>query len=507
MTRKKGPARKHPQLPFKTARLQMDESIELTIASLAAYATTRPHWAIAWSGGKDSTALLTLVVYLILAGLIPAPLSLTVLYADTRMELTPLWLSAQSIRDELEDKREALAALGCELRVETVMAPLDRRFLVYMLGRGVPPPNNGTLRWCTEKIKIEPMRRALEALGVSLGLGEYVAQTTKKGKVTGKRVYRTFVPKDLPEGAPNPNKILVLTGVRQGESAVRDGRIAMSCSRGDAECGQGWYQETLPQSVCDTLAPIVHWRVCHVWEWLRTWAPRPEYGDWTTTLLADAYGGKEAEESGARTGCVGCPLATEDRALERILQNPNWCYLAPLRGLRDLYRELRTPPLRLRKPGGEKRKDGSLVPNQNRMGPITLDGRRRSLQRVLAIQAEVNAAADALGRPRVDILNAEEALRITELIEAGTMPQKWDGTEPTADEPFEEIAADGSVQQLLHGVFEDESDVDEDLDSPSVTPSEGASEAPPKPLHHPLSKPLSDPLTKPPTRGPGDPLA
>jgi len=72
---------------------------------------------------------------------------------------------------------------------------------------------------------------------------------------------------------------------------------------------------------------------------------------------------------------------------------------------------------------------------------------------------------------------------------------------------FEEIAADGSVQQLLHGVFEDESDVDEDLDSPSVTPSEGASEAPPKPLHHPLSKPLSDPLTKPPTRGPGDPLA
>ena len=477
---KKGALLRAQATLWDSARLQMDESIELTITSLAAYAKDRPHWAIAWSGGKDSTALVTLVVWLILAGKVAAPHTLTILYADTRMELTPLWLAAKALRDELDEQREALAELGCELRVETVMAPLDRRFLVYMLGRGVPPPNNGTLRWCTEKIKIEPMRRALEALGVSLGLGEYVAQTTKKGKVTGKRVYRTFVPKDLPVGAPNPNKILVLTGVRQGESAVRDGRIAMSCSRGDAECGQGWYQETLPQSVCDTLAPLVHWRVCHVWEWLRTWAPRPEYGDWTTALLADAYGGKEAEESGARTGCVGCPLATEDRALERILQNPNWCYLAPLRGLRDLYRELRTPPLRLRKPGGEKRKDGSLVPNQNRMGPITLDGRRRALQRVLAIQAEVNAAARAFDPPRpcIDILNEEEVLRIVELIEAGTMPQKWDGSEPTADTPFEEIAADGSVQQLLFGAL----DADEDLaevpdEDPQGQPKESPSVA------------------------------
>lgn len=92
--------------------------------------------------------------------------------------------------------------------------------------------------------------------------------------------------------------------------------------------------------------------------------------------------------------------------------------------------------------------------------------------------AEVNAAADALGRPRVDILNAEEALRITELIEAGTMPQKWDGTEPTADEPFEEIAADGSVQQLLFGAL----DADEDLaevpdEDPQGQPKESPSVA------------------------------
>jgi DNA sulfur modification protein DndC len=36
--------------------------------------------------------------------------------------------------------------------VNVVMAPLDDRFLVYILGRGVPPPSN-TFRWCKPSIK------------------------------------------------------------------------------------------------------------------------------------------------------------------------------------------------------------------------------------------------------------------------------------------------------------------------------------------------------------------
>lgn len=431
-------AAKQPTL-FEGARLQMTEAIELTIASLSAYGATHAHWSVAWSGGKDSTALLTLVVWLILTGRVPAPRSLTVLYADTRMELTPLWLSANAIREELEDKRAALAALGCELRVDVVVAPMDKRFLVYMLGTGVPPPNNGTLRWCTEQIKIKPMEAALAHVAVAHGLGRFV-EVMRRRKV--RRVYEGH-------GA---EKLLVLTGVRQGESAIRDGRIAMSCSKGSAECGQGWYQESLPRGLCDTLAPLLPWRVCHVWEWLRSWATREEFGDWTTSLLADAYGGDEAEEAGARTGCIGCPLASEDRALDRLLRMPSWAYLAPLKGLRELYLELRTPPLRLRKRAGEKKASGELVANQHRMGPITIEGRRMALARVLAIQSAVNEAADALRRPRIDILDEEEVARITELLDAGTWPQKWDGDEPTGDEPFEETFADGTAQPLLLGL-------------------------------------------------------
>lgn len=193
-------------------------------------------------------------------GKIPRPRSITVLYADTRQELLPLWIVAENLRDELAER-----GIPCQ----TVTAPLDRRMWVYILGRGVPPPNNNTLRYCTRQIKIEPMKAEIERVARAAG-----------------------------------KKVLVLTGVRLGESAARDQRITLSCSTNGAECGQGWFQESLPGDLCDTLAPLLHWRVCHVWEWLKHWAPRHEYGDWSTRLLADAYGGDEAEEVNARTGCV-----------------------------------------------------------------------------------------------------------------------------------------------------------------------------------------------------------
>lgn len=383
----------------------MTQSIQLTIDSLNEYGPRHKHWAVAWSGGKDSTALLTLLVYLLVSGKVARPQTLQVFYADTRLELQPLWLVAADVRAELRERG---------IDVTTVMAPLDKRFLVYVLGRGVPPPNNNTMRWCTRQIKIDPMQAALEACVGRLG-----------------------------------EKVLMLTGVRQGESAIRDGRIAMSCSRDGAECGQGWYQETLPESLCNTLAPLLHWRVCHVWEWLKSWAPQAEFGDWSTRLLAEAYGGDEAEEINARTGCVGCPLTESDKALDAVCALPEWAHLQPLKRLRPIWRTLREPKHRLRKAGAETLKDGSLAKNPQRMGPIILETRRWALHEVLKIQTEVNAGALGSHRPGVDLLNAEEVERITALIDAGTWPDGWDGDEPHADELLDKVFQDGSVQPLL----------------------------------------------------------
>ncbi len=391
-------------------RLQMTESIELTIQSLQAYGASHEHWGIAWSGGKDSSATLTLIIWLLDTGKIARPKSITVFYADTRQELIPLAVAARHIMDELEERG---------IHVEVVTAPMDKRFMVYILGRGVPPPNNNTLRWCTRQIKIDPMEQALRDR-----LDQFDGQ------------------------------ILMITGVRQGESAIRDRRIEMSCGKDGAECGQGWYQQVLPNAKglrgrLATLAPLLHWRVCHVWEWLKHWAPAAEFGDWSTAMIADAYGGDEAEEINARTGCIGCALAQEDKALDSVLLLPAWAYLAPLKGVRPLWRELREPQHRLRKAGAELLRDGSIAKNLQRMGPLTLDARLMGLDRVLGIQAEINTAARRLGRPEIDLINAEEEARIRELIAAGTWPQGWEGDEPIATTVMDVVYQNGAVQPRL----------------------------------------------------------
>lgn len=403
---------KSPTL-FEGVRMTAQESVDLTVKSLLAYGSSHDYWCVAYSGGKDSTTLLTLTVHLIESGKVPRPKKLFVLYGDTRMELPPLSIAAYQIMDQLR-KRDWI-----DPRV--VMSPLDERFFVYMLGRGVPPPNNNTFRWCTAQIKVEPMEAELRRVAVEC-----------------------------------PGKPLMLIGVRLGESAARDARIAIACSRNGAECGQGWYQQDLPDAVCDKLSPLLHWRSCLVWDWLMAGPramgmPEKSHG-FHTPIIAEAYGeygDNHADEIDARTGCLGCPLANRDLALDGVLKNPAWSYLSPLKGLRPIYRALREPRNRLRQPPGETRKDGSLTSNQNRMGPLTMEARKWALRSILSIQDNVNAAAGLMHRPIIDIINGEEVRRIEELIAANTWPNKWTGDEPVADLPYEACASDGTRQPLL----------------------------------------------------------
>ena len=388
---------------FDGQRMTLEDSIELTVQSLAAYGRDYRHWAIAFSGGKDSTATVTLVTHLIESGRVAAPESLTVLYADTRQELPPLHIGAMTMLDSLEKR-------GIKTRV--VLPKIEDRYFVYMFGRGVPPPNNNTLRWCTPQIKVEPMVNALKALRDEHG-----------------------------------EKFLMLTGVRVGESAARDQRIALSCGRNGAECGQGWFQETTPENVADTLAPLLHWRVCHVWDWLMFHASALGFN---TSLVAEVYGGEEAEEMNARTGCIACPLAQNDVALDYILRMPQWAYLQPLKQLRPLYRDLRKFGNRLQK-DGERLKDGRLSSAPNRKGPLTMEARRYGLGVVLDVQARINALALESDRPLIDLINADEHRRILELIEANTWPDRWDGTEPRGDMLIAQTLGEGIVQPVLLG--------------------------------------------------------
>ena len=388
---------------WEAERLTLQRSLDLTKESLQVYGSLYSHWAIAYSGGKDSTAVVSLVTHLIASGEVPAPKSLTVLYADTRMELPPLHAAAMQLLGTLRQRG---------ITTQVVLPTLDDRFFVYIFGRGVPPPKN-RFRWCTPQLKVEPMEVALQALRRQYG-----------------------------------EKFLMLTGVRLGESAVRDQRIALSCSKDGAECGQGWYQQATPESVADVLAPCLHWRVCHIWDWLTFHAPAQGF---PTQVIAEVYGGDEKEEINTRTGCVGCNLASTDTALLTVLKLPTWAYLAPLLRLRPLYADLKKAQYRLRKDGTDKRRDGSLAANPMRMGPLTMEARRFGLGEVLAIQAQVNRVAQREGRPCIDLINEEEHQRILDLIAQNTWPNRWSGNEVRGDVLLDQVIADGIVQPLLRG--------------------------------------------------------
>ncbi len=377
----------------------------MTADSLSAYGERRRHWCVAYSGGKDSTATLAATVYLIEAGRVPRPATLTVVYADTRQELPPLHSAALAMLAEVRRRG---------YRAEVAVPSLDDRFFVYIFGRGVPPPTN-TFRWCTDKLKIQPMNRKVAELAARVG-----------------------------------ERPLLLLGLRLGESAARDQRIALSCGKNGGECGQGWFQERPPADAADTLSPLLHWRTCHVWDWLKLGLPdadhcphaegSPEWVAWIKgrakrlpchgfdcSEVAEVYNAGEdgdANEVNARTGCTGCPLASQDFSLQRILRKPQWAYLGPLRRLKSLYAELREHHHRLRKDNNERRADGSPVANPGRIGPLKMEARRYGLETELAVQAQVNAAADALARPRVDLINAEEVSRIEELSAANTWPDR-----------------------------------------------------------------------------------
>lgn len=371
---------------FDDLRMDLDTALRLTEESINAYAEVSPNWVMTFSGGKDSTATLTALHWLMEQGRIPKPKTFTALYADTRMELPPLHHAALG-------QLAHLAEQGVQTRI--VQPPLDKRFWVYMLGRGVPPPG-AHFRWCTGIMKLQPMQEAINALSAELG------------------------------------SFLTMTGVRIGESAARDARIALSCSKDGSECGQGYFQQEI-QGQGAMLAPIVHWRVCNVFDWLTNEAVGYSHG-YPTQAVAAIYGGDEAMEINARTGCIGCPVASTDKGLNVVVQMPEWAHLSPLLELRPMWDEMRADHVRLRK-RGERKKDGTLTGNGDRKGPMLLEARLMFLERVLEIQARVNAAKPA-GLPTFEMINAEEEARIRHLIDVGTWPDRWDGTEARADQFF-----------------------------------------------------------------------
>jgi DNA sulfur modification protein DndC len=186
---------------FKSKKI---EKIIDEIIDQYAYADTseRP-WIIGFSGGKDSTVLLTLVWIALerIREKNPYPYQLRrpvhVVCNDTMVE-NPI--IASYVEDVLTKIDTEAREQNLPIFVKKTTPKLEESFWINVIGKGYPVPNN-TFRWCTDRLKIKPTSdflsekidekgEAIVLLGTRYEESATRERSMKKHEIEGKRLSR-----------------------------------------------------------------------------------------------------------------------------------------------------------------------------------------------------------------------------------------------------------------------------------------------------------------------------
>lgn len=322
-------------------------------------------WVIGFSGGKDSTAVLQLV-YTAVCSLRPELRAkpIFVVSSDTLVE-TPVVIDL--LERTLSELNGAAGAEGIPLQAHQVTPQENQTFWVNLLGRGYPAPTK-SFRWCTERMKINPINAFI------------LDKVAEYGEA------------------------IVILGARRAESATRAQVIAKHRIDG-SRLGK---HTSLPNAYVYT--PIEDWTADEVWEYLMS-APRPWGGD--NRALLELYKGSNAGEcpividtstpscGNSRFGCWTCTVVTTDKAMESLVeQGESW--MRPLLEFRNLLAET-TKPERKNEFRNYRRRTGKVsfargdIQNDedgNRVrkhvpGPYWMRYRREWLEHLLTLQRDL----------------------------------------------------------------------------------------------------------------------
>ena len=301
-------------------------------------ADNRP-WIVAYSGGKDSTAVLQLTFNVLLNLGSQAVKPVFVLSSDTRLEVPDV---SDYVALSLKKIEKAAEYLHLPLFVRIVHPSAKESFWGKLIGKGYPPPSIW-FRWCTSNMKIKPSRREITDI------------TKRYGSV------------------------IILLGTRVSESSQR-GRTMRA--RESNSRGLNPHHE-IPNALVAT--PIADWSTTHVWEFLEN-HDCPWGGDhsYMFTLYKQAGGGEcpaiadlyTPPCGGSRFGCWTCTVVKEDKSLKGFIQSGEE-YLQPLIEFRNWLIELRD------KPGyrSDVKRNGNAGP-----GPFLPHARQEILDRLLSLE-------------------------------------------------------------------------------------------------------------------------
>ncbi|MEZ9852212.1 DNA phosphorothioation system sulfurtransferase DndC [Vibrio breoganii] len=386
-------------------------------------ADNRP-WVIGYSGGKDSSAIMSLI-YMALLGLEKEQRHkpVFVVSSDTLVE-TPVVVN--HIKDSLAAIQKGAKRDDLPISCHKVVPESDQTFWSSLLGKGYPAPTR-SFRWCTERMKIDPV-------------SDFI-----KSKVS------------------QFDEVIVVLGSRSQESASRAQVIAKHKIDGSRLARHTTLANAFIYTPIDTWAVDDVWkilRLCHletketplgirnIWkddydlEWENPWGGK-NLVLWN--LYKDSSGQGECpmviDETtpscgNSRFGCWTCTVVTKDRAMESLIQNgEEW--MSPLLEFRNKLAmttdpankaEFRNHKRRTGRVSYQYAKEGEDIASERKHvpGPYWLKYRRQWLRELLELDKKYKAE----GR-EIELITVPELHAIRqEWIHDPNEPD-WDDSLPT----------------------------------------------------------------------------
>ena len=332
------------------------EGLKETIRNL--YLADDIPWVIGYSGGKDSTATLQLV-WLALEELPPEQLKnakkVHVINTDTMVE-SPVM--SKWVQNSLKIMDERAAEAGLPFVTHRLTPEMDNTFWVNLLGRGYPFPRK-KLRWCTDRLKIQPVNKFVK---------EQIA-------VHG--------------------EIILVIGTRKAESARRAKTMAYYEKKRVRELLSP--NPSLANEL--VFSPLEEWTDNDVWVFLMQY--RNPWGYSNTDLLT-LYRGATADnecplmvEKGlpscgkSRFGCWVCTMVEKDKSMEAMIANDEEkAWMTPLLEFRNYFGDEGEDRSRR----SFRRMQGNLQGTYKQLqhGPYLKKWREDWLRELLRIQVDIN---------------------------------------------------------------------------------------------------------------------
>jgi len=353
---------------------QNDIKVQNAISMLKKYyLDDKRSFCVAFSGGKDSTAVLYLIIKMLEELVEENNLPNKIIYivnSNTLAELPPV---LKHLHQTLQQIEFYASKHSLPIEVKEVFPEVKNTLNVQLLGVGMPPPSS-SLRWCTDKLKVMPIDVKLKEI--------------------------------FPDGA-----FISIIGTRSDESIDRANRMERATLKGTNLKLNNRYPKA------SNLMPIEDWSTKDVWEYLLKQNNDLVNIDFLWKLYSDASnkdasectftgaGGKHIEEGKlgcgtSRFGCWQCYMVRDkDKSLDGLMQSGHenidlykayrdWFWERTQQGwekTRDVYSHNHQMQNFYNKGGEDNPKYGMTVPRG-----LTLKLRKEGFKKLLDLQSKLD---------------------------------------------------------------------------------------------------------------------